>query len=121
VKFTWQGEQVTRRAVSAFQDAARILDRRINMAITDPIWNWPNSPSPRDIVDTGQLRQSQQPVQFTTPTTAVYRNSAEYALAVHEGYTTREGFTGPPRRFMVEPLEAFDFPSAFASLYRSTP
>jgi hypothetical protein len=116
---TWNGPALERVAEQSFRECMQILsDRKIPIAITDPKWNWPTSPSPRDIVDHGQLRLSQHPVEFSTPVTAVFRNSAAYALAVHEGYTTRHGFTAPARPWMTRTLEEFNLPTSFAALYK---
>jgi hypothetical protein len=120
VKFTWRGQEFSAKAIEAFQDSQQILHRRIVQAISDPVWAWPKSPSPRDIVDTGQLRASQS-VRSLAPNIVEHANSAEYALAVHEGYATRHGFTAPPRPFMTKTLEDFDLPGVFAKLYRGAP
>jgi hypothetical protein len=119
VKATWHLDRPVRHAKEVFREVAIILgDREIPKAITDERWYWTSSPSPRDIVDTGQLRQSQHPTEFPNDFTAVFRNSAEYAMAVHEGAALTNGTVLPPRPFMKATLEEFDYPSKFAALYR---
>lgn len=45
-------------ADKAFRETALLLGRAFTTAITSPVWDWHDGP--RDIVDTGQLRASQQ-------------------------------------------------------------
>ena len=80
------------------------LDQRFTEEISRADWSWPRSPSPRDLVDTGQLRASQtrqvEPdgaVEFTWP--------VEYAQQVHDGYTARNGTRFPGRPWTKRPLE----------------
>jgi hypothetical protein len=77
--------------VQEFGDANR-------RAIEDPIWNWPRGESPRDIVDTGDLRDSQK-IDFVSDGEAVISWDVDYALKVHEGETTRSGAEFPARRW----------------------
>jgi hypothetical protein len=127
MKLEWKGPQLTGIALDTFRENMQVLDRKINIGIEDPKWAHPRPTrrskgeivgSPRNIVDSSQLLQSQEAVEFPNLTTAVFRNSAEYSLSVHEGYTTTLGKVVPPKRFMVQALEEFDLPSSFAALYR---
>jgi hypothetical protein len=118
MELTWYGDQILANLEQDFQEAAELLDTRIRESITDTIWAWPDGESPRDIVAKGQLRDSQQPMVLEAPMVAVYRNTAEHALAVHEGYTLKNGFTGPARSWMTFTLEQFDFPAVLATISR---
>lgn len=51
-----------------------------------------------DIVDTGNLRANQQPPVFEG-SKATFRNTAEYAVIVHEGATFRAGESWPVRAY----------------------
>ncbi|NEQ52024.1 MAG: hypothetical protein F6K11_18105 [Leptolyngbya sp. SIO3F4] len=57
----------------SFRATAQQANKQIKLLITSPIWNWPRitirkggkvARSPRDIVNTGNLRRQQQPVRF---------------------------------------------------------
>lgn len=72
----------------AFRKTAFNLGIQFTRVITSPR-NWAGFGN-RDIVDTGQLRSSQQLV-FTKPLEAIYSWPVEYAVPVHEGYTLRNG------------------------------
>lgn len=71
-------------AEGAFQQTNEILGREFQKRITDNRWSWPSGDSPRDIVDTGQLRDSYTPTRIS-PTVYEHAWNTEYAMAVHEG------------------------------------
>lgn len=71
-------------AEAAFKDANMILGREFQKRITSNTWQWPSEPSPRDIVDTGQLRDSYTPTALSK-TEHEHAWNTEYAMAVHEG------------------------------------
>lgn len=79
----------------AFKDATLIMDGEFKKAISDPIYPWPKGETPRDVVDTGRLRNSQE--YSYSYKTARYTWPTEYAAAVHNGYLTR-GKTAMPAR-----------------------
>lgn len=72
---------------SAFFEANEILEREFKNELTDNKWDWPNGQSPRDIVDTGTLRDSTKRDQRSTPSGPEVDHTwnVEYAMAVHEG------------------------------------
>lgn len=72
------------------------MDRRFTAAISADNWDWPRGQSPRDIVDTGALRASQQ---YTKHSDGTYRFSwnVPYAAQVHEGGTFFDGSEMPGR------------------------
>lgn len=58
---------------NAFRATANESNRQMKTLIKSPIWSWPRETqrssgrvvrSPRDIVDTGELLKSQQPVRY---------------------------------------------------------
>jgi hypothetical protein len=63
------------------------VDSELTRHITEPKWDWPRGESPRDIVDTGDLRASQEMAIDPRPGVMLtkYRWSAPYAPAVHDG------------------------------------
>ena len=74
-------------------------------------WDWPNETirsdgrpvnSPRDIVDTGGLKESQRRENESRGAVDFVwtgGNGKAYAFEVHEGYTSKNNQRLPPRRF----------------------
>lgn len=92
---------------AALEDVAEEIHGLIIESIEDKGWDWPRETrrrsgqvvgSPRDIVDTQTLRNSQD--YDIEGTTIIFRNDAEYAAIVHEGY----GADYPERRFISKVL-----------------
>lgn len=70
--------------------------------------------SPRDIVDTGELRSSL--MQLYGINVRVYVYVAAHAADVHEGYITDAGFEKPARRWTKEARERYiDLQATFAN------
>tara|TARA_R110000868_G_scaffold104310_2_gene287328 strand:- start:259 stop:750 length:492 start_codon:yes stop_codon:yes gene_type:complete len=73
------------------------------------IYNVVEVESPRDIVDTGAFRASQQRrTEGNTGTQLVYswgNSSVPYALMIFQGYTTKSGTTLPGRDWITPALE----------------
>lgn len=76
----------------AFEEAAQEallrtaleLDAQFTDEISNPKWNWPNEPSPRDIVDTGRLRASQ--TRVVNPDASItFSWPVEHATTAHDG------------------------------------
>jgi hypothetical protein len=91
------------------------LGAEFTRQISEPKWDYPTGESPRDIVDTGRLRASQQgrligrlEYEFVWP--------VRYSLFVLVGGTIRVPGGGvrvvPGRDWISAGLEAFDFPEA---------
>jgi hypothetical protein len=68
-------------------------------------WGWPNEThrrngsvvgSPRDIVDTGELRDSLR-LEPVSPTEVIYSYDCNHAIIVHQGATLKGGGKIPPR------------------------
>lgn len=81
----------------AFRDTALVISAEFTKAITDPIYPWDRGESPRDIVDTGRLRASQQYQVFGTSATWLW--NVDYSLPVHNGAVLRNGTVLQPRRW----------------------
>jgi len=96
------------RSQAAVQAAVRAVSLEINGRFQDAIgakvWNWPGTTirsngqevgSPRTIVDTGNLRNSN--TYSVVGNRSVHRWSAEYASAIHEGASLKNGGIITPR------------------------
>ena len=115
---TINASAITKRIEDAFSDANQILHREMVSLITDDRWNWPTG-GQRDIVDTGLLRSSQQPARVIN-NVARHVNTAGYAYIVHQGYTTRSGFTAPERPWMTTALKELNMVKVMSKLLGST-
>lgn len=104
----FDGRNIQAAADKAFRDMTLIMDGAFKKALTDPVYPWPKGESPRDVVDTGRLRDSQI-YQFSQGT-AVYSWPLEYGAAVHNGYITR-GRTAMPARAWTDKALAKNDPA----------
>jgi hypothetical protein len=100
-------EKLLREVVTeAWGQFSAYVDSELTRHITDPKWQWPNGESPRDIVDSGDLRNSQQMAIASRPGVmeTKYRYSAPYAPAVHDGavYKATDA-NGQPRTMPARP------------------
>lgn len=102
-------DQVLQAVDGAFTEANELLGRQAQQEITANKWNWPRAPSPRDIVDQGQLRNSYGGKREGDSYAHTW--ATEYAAAVLAGYVTRSGSTMPGRDWTKEPLG--EFPETF--------
>lgn len=114
MELDWSGPQIVAALEQPFKETNELLGRNMQKQITDNKWSWPSSPSPRDIVDTGRLRQSYQPF----PQGLAYEHSynVEYALAVHEGAMLANGGSLPARPWIRVALREFGFAKVFEKL-----
>lgn len=71
----------------AWDDFSAYVGRRFTKEITDEKWEWPREPSPRDIVDTGNLRRSLRITRGLNPNQleTYFDWTAPYAATVHDG------------------------------------
>jgi hypothetical protein len=108
-------------AIASFQDTVKELKEPLEESITSTIWEWPRETkrqsgeivfTPRNIVDTGQLKDSQQ-LFFESWTYAIWRWDTEYALYVHEGYTTQSGTDMPARQWVTNTLDNINIKAIF--------
>lgn len=112
--------QLLAAADAAWVDANAILGREFQKRVTSNMWAWPSTPSPRDIVDQGQLRDSYTP-QAITPVVFEHAWNTEYAMAVHEGAVYKDGEGNAVRGMTARPwvrvtLRDFKFADAYAKL-----
>lgn len=111
--------QLLSAAEGAFKDANMILGRQFQQRITSNTWPWPTDPSPRDIVDKGQLRDSYAD-EAISRTEHEHSWNTEYAMAVHEGAVFKSGHSMPGRPWVRVTLRDFDFAAAFGKLAQSS-
>lgn len=82
------------------------VDSELTRHITEPKWPWPRGETPRDIIDTGDLRASQTMAIDPRPGALVtkYQWTAPYAPAVHDGAVFKaNGADGLPRTMPGRP------------------
>ena len=100
-------EQVLREVVTeAWERFSAHVDSELTRHITEPKWPWPRGENPRDIVDTGDLRDSQTMAIDPSPGVMVtkYRWSVPYAAAVHDGAVFKAtDAEGNPRTMTARP------------------
>jgi hypothetical protein len=114
-ELTFNTAQLIAGAEAAWNPANQVLGREFQKRITANQWPWPTGDSPRDIVDTGQLRDSYQG-DAETPTTYRHAWATEYALAVHEGAVLENGGVMPARPWVRVTLRDYDFAAAYSKL-----
>ena len=71
-----------------------------------------------DIIDTGNLRASQQPPEFSGDF-AYFRNTADYSVYVYLGYTRLNGVSVKGRPWMMKGVERTDIEATFAKLLKA--
>jgi hypothetical protein len=81
---------------SAWRETTTIMAEEFRAVIDEPIWAWPRGENPRDIVDTGDLRDSQRLDQISEDE-AKYSWPVPYSLIVHNGARLRNGGDYPAR------------------------
>lgn len=101
----------------AFRDTAMLLGNEFTKAISSSVWPWPNGETPRDIVDTGQLRRSQR-IEWEARLTSFFVWSVEYAAAVHNGAILKSGGQLPARRWTDRAFNQFDVAATYSRLFR---
>lgn len=125
-------------AEEAFQSVNEALGVQFTRRITGNIWDWPtpepsgtptgslpeepaknpHEPSPRDIVDLGQLRDSYKGPNMLEPTLAEHSWPTEYAMAVHEGARFADGRSMPARPWTTRTIKEWDVANAYTRLAR---
>jgi hypothetical protein len=112
----WRGDEILGELQQPFKEANELLGRNAQQQITSNKWAWPAAPSPRDIVDNGQLRDSYLPVDLGLEYEHTW--NTDYAMAVHEGAVFKDGRSMPARPWMRQALKEFDFEGTFNTLAR---
>jgi len=105
--------KIDRAFDAAVKDLGFIVQREIIQTISDTS-AFPEFPG-QDIIDQGFLKGAQQTPEFNGDT-ITFRNSIEYAIFVHEGFTYRNGREQPGRPWMVEAINRVDLEKTFAKL-----
>ena len=117
-------------AIESFDEMVGEFAQEINFQIEDDKWTWPRETvrkngtvvgSPRDIVDTGELKNS----QFIEDVSDVYKvvgYTAEHAPLVHEGYEIERNDGAvtdvPARRFIDASIEDYNPIEAYSEILR---
>ena len=109
-------DEVNAATIQAFRETAFITGREFTRVITQPRgWDgW----GVRDIVDTGQLRSSQQ-LRFPSPLAAEFSWPVEYATEIHEGVTYRSGGGKKGRPWTTVALKEMDVEEVFNERYQA--
>ena len=103
---------IEQTCVAAFRDACFLLGREFTAVISEPgVFEG----FPQDIVDTGQLRASQELV-FRSPTEANFSWNVAYGNFIHDGYTMRNGTVVEGRPWTTKALERFEFDRVYGEL-----
>lgn len=85
----------------AWSDTVNEIDSAMTEAIEDPRYYWPRGESPRDIVDTHALADSQHTDRVGSTARISWGDSqVDYAINVHEG-----GGSKPARRWTREAIK----------------
>lgn len=110
-KITFNGGAIKGAALRAFQTTMIELGETFQEVIED-VGAFPDFPQ-SDIVDTGDLRDSQQ-IEFPQPGSVVFDWPVEYAPYVHEGYTLQNGNEQPGRPWTKVGLARFKLQMRYA-------
>jgi hypothetical protein len=110
-KITFNGGAIKGAALRAFQSTMIELGETFQEVIEEvgAFSEFPQS----DIVDTGELRDSQQ-IEFPQPGSVAFDWPVEYAPYVHEGYTLRNGAQQPGRPWTKLGLLRFNVQMRYA-------
>jgi hypothetical protein len=120
-------DEITNRLVRLERGLGRVFDQAMDWAednfkseIESIKWDWPRETvrsngqsvgSPRDIVDTGGIRDSQKRENQSSSVVEFSWTGGEgkaYALEVHDGYTARGGERIPARPFTEDTIFRLD-------------
>ena len=88
---------------TALKATSERLSQRFREEIESPEWKYPTPPRVRDIVDTGNLRDSQVTTVKSDGSFEV-QWTAPYAAQVHEGGVTTQGQRFPGRPWTRDPI-----------------
>jgi hypothetical protein len=113
----------------AWESTALAVDDAMLESIVDARYTWPRGESPRDIVDTGALAESQSVTLAGDTISCEWGNSqVDYAIDVHEGNDfnparrwTREAIKGDdtaPQQWQ-NPKAILDVPAHFTDRFKS--
>jgi hypothetical protein len=118
VQATFNFARIQSAVVDGCRDAAKILNDEIYQAIDDPIYDWPVGESPRDIVNTRDLQNSQRYEEIGYEEYE-WSWDVPYAIPVFMGYVTRSGSSMPARNPVKVALSRIDFGSTIVERVRA--
>ena len=108
----------------AFRRTVQELERALPAAHSEPIYTWDQQTrrrngevavSPRDVVDLGTLRDSQQPAAYSGPLAARITWDADHAAAVYLGAVFRKReLSLPARNVPLRTLTQLNLPARYA-------
>ncbi len=116
MKLEWNGAQILEAVKKPWVETNMLFGRKCTEMITDVRWAWSSAPSPRDIVDKGQLRDSSQSQRHKLDALPEHLWGVSYSLAVHEGARLKSGTVLPPRPWTDAALQEFHFARVFSKL-----
>ena len=110
----------------AFQELVHDFDEQLRSEITSEKWDWDRithrrvgagktgkiAGSPRDIVDTGELRDSQGIVEISA-TEVTYNWDSDHAMIAHQGARLSNGGYIRPRKFTETAQEEYPLQENF--------
>lgn len=116
----------------AFKRLVNEFDEQLRSEIADEKWEWDKTTirkvgrgktgkyagSPRDIVDTGELQDSQY-VEEVNPTEVIYHWDSDHALIVHQGATLANGGIIEGRPFVDTAQEEYPLLENFARILKN--
>ena len=122
--FEWKGDQIPDELDEPFYQANELLGRAFTRNITRRHWGWPTAPTPRDIVDLGQLRDSYVAERGRAGDDPLVDHAwtARHSLPVHQGAVIKNAFgkgitvTIPARPWTKKPLDDDVLAKAFEAL-----
>ena len=113
----WNGPQLVQRARFVFGKYCTEVYPKFQKSIEDQKFEWPNVTirkngqvvtSPRNIIDTGAFKLSQQR-EMLNATTCLFTWNVPYSSLILTGYLTKTGKRLPPRDW-IRPVLQDEFP-----------
>lgn len=105
----------------AFARTVRAYGEQVQREFESPLWEWPRTTrrsggriagSPRDLVDTGALKRSQQPPQVVGLNARITW-TADHAAEVFAGVVGKDRQSKPARNLPLYVAERFNFGQSF--------
>jgi len=118
----WNGERILGALSEPFHRANEALNPAFAKELTSRKWDWPGETkrengevvsSPRDIVDTGELRRSYVGKREGPFEHSHSWSNIEYGMAVHEGADFSDGRKMPARPWTRDPIKQRVLEEAF--------
>lgn len=113
----WNAPTIKQQTIAVFRQYSTEVFPKFQESIVNQRYEWPNVTlrsngqvvsSPRNIVDTGQLKLSQERKQLSA-TSVLFTWPTPYSGAVLTGFKTQNGTTFPGRDW-ITPVLTEDFP-----------